>query len=132
MLKQLTAMILVLAIANPFCCCFGKENKSSDSPKDSAPVYSCCYQAADEPSNSDPEDDNGPCKNCPCKKESVVSDVKKAEHVGAKVNKSVSVLPEYFDTELRYVATPTERLGFWMRPPPPPQRLYIIHSVFRT
>lgn len=74
MVKQFTAIILVLAIANPLCCCFGflaaqapSQDYQSPSPP---PIRSCCqanYLPSDNQDES-PKDDAPSCPaGCACK-----------------------------------------------------------------
>ena len=131
-MKQLTAMILVLAIANPFCCCFGRGKNDSNTEGGSKRVYSCCHQAANDSSDSTPQDDGDtPCKNCPCKKAAVKSEYEDADKAVSKLFKCLSILPECPNMELSYVSTTIQALGFWSRPPPLSRSLHLVHCVFR-
>lgn len=127
MIKQLTALILVLAIANPFCCCFAKSSSSSEQELPS----SCCHSNVDESSDSSSGKD-APLKSCPCKKPVVQADYMEVLTYGAEKLKPLMLLNEHPDMELTFIATPAIRLGFYMRPPPRERKLQIVHCVFRT
>jgi len=125
MIKHLTALILVLAIANPFCCCFGM-----DPVQGKAQPAPCWQTPTDESGDSSPDDDSL-LKGCPCKKP-VVAEYKELDSHGSKVLKSLVLIHDYQDQAVTFVSTPDIRLGFFMRPPPPRLRLHIVHCVYRT
>lgn len=126
MMKHLTALILALAIANPFCCCFGMESvpgKAQPAP--------CCQASVDESNDSYP-DDNSLSKSCPCKGPIVQAEHKDFDLHGNKVLKNLLLFKEYQNEMLAFVATSDILLGFFMRPPPPTVKLHIVNCVYRT
>ena len=126
MIKQLTALILILAIANPYCCCFGKG--SSENGSGSNPIYSCCSQPVD----SSEEDDSPSEKNCPCKKPAVHADSEESKVLNLKVTHDIQCAHLSPEAELRVTSEPVNRVYFRLRPPPSRLRLHLIHCVFIT
>lgn len=58
-LRNITALLLVILIANPLCCCFGQAD-----PADEEPVHSCCSQPAPAAKEAPSE---RPCPGCQAK-----------------------------------------------------------------
>ena len=138
MIKQLTALILILALANPLCCCVGKpqqeENSGSSAP---LPVPSCCHQTSDDSNSSQDSsnpDDNPPSKNCPCKKPTYLAGAMDLERERAEFLSftHIVVLYESSPDDLIRFTAPPQTSALCLRPPPPPERqLHIVHCRFR-
>lgn len=126
MIKQLTVIILALAIANPFCCCFGMfaqglptQGESTSTPP---PIRSCCQSktfVSEEGNQESPEDDTPSCPaGCACKQVYT-----QAEHNYFKPAK-VLVFSEFIlnEKQIEFVGnsftTETFTKGLAWRPPP--------------
>lgn len=126
MIKQLTALILILAIANPYCCCFGMG--SSENGSDSNPMNSCCSQPVD----SSDEGDSPSEKNCPCKTSAIYAESEESKVLNLKVTHDILCAHLSPEAELRVTSEPVNRSYFRLRPPPSRLRLHLIHCVFNT
>lgn len=129
MVKQITAILLVLAIANPFCCCFGsllKLGADDDAVSKSVPVNSCCH-CNPEPTEGEgdlPSDDESPSKGCACKQVYTLADAKQSILVS-----DYKWGNDLFDVENRDFVTSLSAIeifsrGVTWRPPPPRRTNY--------
>lgn len=67
-MKHIVALILVLALANPFCCCYSVASESSSKTPSPTQTQSCCSQQGQSSEGESEEDGEFPSeKICPCK-----------------------------------------------------------------
>ena len=131
MVKQFTALILVLAIANPFCCCFAETFQTSET-KEAPPVRSCCHSSEPESNNS--EDDAPTCPDgCPCDKS---SQAQADDH--DDFNKLVNITPVQLTLlepaskfQELLIPAPVYTSRFSWIPPPSDIPIYLINCVSR-
>ena len=125
----------MLAIANPFCCCFGKDI-GSDSHKDSQTTqvnFSCCHSASTDLKKSDPSDQSPRFPHsCPCKKPQVQSsnddlNIPLTLDTLGKQSSDLETGTEY--PLLSVSRLYSETLNSW-RPPPPEDPLHLLNCVF--
>ena len=129
MVKELTAVFLMLAIVNPFCCCFGEVGQDSSlEASTSKPVQSCCSQPVDTSDG----DDAPSSKSCPCRKPAVQSDSDDSKLVKLKVIQQLDEGILVSNVDVNITSWPACSLGFQLRPPPLSLRLHLVHCVFRT
>ena len=115
MIKQLTALVLVVAIANTFLCSFTKQHTCSVGKMEAG----VC-----------PVDMGGsePCYTCSVKDLSqveVVFENKFSEFVGGDLDGNNEVVPNFFHAFNR-------RSVLYLRPPPPRGRLNVLYCIYRT
>lgn len=127
MIKQITALILVLAIANPFCCCFaGFASEGSDNNSIS---HSCCGRVNDLPEKDN--DAPSPSEKCPCKKPVVQGAGEDFKLVKLNLISDLYSPQLRSDIDTRVSSEPLIRVGFRLRPPPPKRDLHIVYCSFR-
>lgn len=127
MVKQLTALILVLALANPFCCCFAKPV----SDEGSTPSHSCCHsQPVESDSSEQPSDDQGP-ESCPCEKPMVQAGESGFEKLPPIASSFLKIQHSYSESLHVFQEPKPFCSGFAWRPPPSDTPLYRMHCVFR-
>ena len=128
--RQLVAMLLVLLVANPVCCCtigdlLGKDQGSL--AQSACP--SCCSgkKAKDQNSSEQPGDDSG----CPCGKSNPAFAEAKLSDAGlCAVADFVIPQPTAFTAEsLTAKAQPPFPPYFRISPPSPPWRLYCCYLL---
>lgn len=142
MVKQFTtAVILLLAIANPFCCCFGTSSPKSDSQGDiqppSPPVHSCCHSQPEESKhipNGESDDNTPPCPSgCACKQAYTKAEL---DHFRPAQLHEVNHFIFYWErVELVDCGFRVESFTKDGASRPPPQQeasLHILYCIFRT
>lgn len=132
MVKQFTALILILALANPFCCCFAETLNTSEK-QDTQPVLSCCHNPEFE-SNSDTGDEEPACPNgCPCKKPSEIKaygdNFNKLSNITSSWITTLEPAPRFNDF---LIPAPVFTSRFSWIPPPSDIPIYLMNCVSRT
>ena len=127
--KRIVAMILVLAFANPFCCCYSIDSESTSS----TPGHSCCSsqeQSSDEGSEEGGED---PIKQlCSCNDPVMVTDdVDHFKVLRVNIEYIATVDIDHFDV-FEPTASSVSSNDFLRLPPPQGVALYKQLCVYRT
>lgn len=134
MVKQFTALILILAIANPFCCCFGNFF-DSENVQNLDSSQSCCQSSLSKNTDSSsPSDQSPPCpKECPCEKTYLQSDANDLGKTipGDTLSTKIVTLKPASEFTITSVSSSYFGTSFSWRPPPPQVPLYLMHCVSR-